>query len=150
MNSKGADQTAWMRRYVQAGLRLCCSLTPKTGFLASRPIMVFVMRKPDFVACEKQKCRQACPVHLLFTSSKIYYLNWLLFKISIYQPRYYLFVLLLYVQVNSYGHGGTVSSPNHTVFLGKLEQAVNQYFVHILLLVTDNNPSRMIQRKGGE
>ena len=35
-------------------------------------------------------------------------------------------------QVNSYGHGGTVSSPNHTFFLGKLEQAVNQYFVHIL------------------
>ena len=25
--------------------------------------------------------------------------------------------------------------------LGKLEQAVNQYFVHILSLVTDNNPS---------
>ena len=25
--------------------------------------------------------------------------------------------------------------------LGKLEQAVNQYFVHILLLVTDNNTS---------
>ena len=24
-------------------------------------------------------------------------------------------------------------------FLGKLEQAVNQYFVHILSLVTDNN-----------
>ena len=35
-----------------------------------------------------------------------------------------LFVLLLYV--NSYGHCGTVSSPNHTFFLGKLEQAVNQ------------------------
>ena len=29
-------------------------------------------------------------------------------------------------QVNSYGHCGTVSSPNHTYFLGKLEQAVNQ------------------------
>ena len=28
-----------------------------------------------------------------------------------------------------------------TFFLGKLEQAVNQYFVHILSLVTDNNPS---------
>ena len=28
-----------------------------------------------------------------------------------------------------------------TLFLGKLEQAVNQYFVHILSLVTDNNPS---------
>ena len=26
-------------------------------------------------------------------------------------------------------------------FLGKLKHAVNQYFVHILLLVTDNNPS---------
>ena len=35
-------------------------------------------------------------------------------------------------QVNSYGHGGTVISPNHVFFLGKLEQAVNQYFVHIL------------------
>ena len=44
-------------------------------------------------------------------------------------------------QVNSYGHCGTVSSPNHTFFLGRLEQAVNQYFVHILSLVTDNNPS---------
>ena len=29
-------------------------------------------------------------------------------------------------QVNSYGHCGTVSSPNHTFFLGKLEQAVYQ------------------------
>ena len=26
-------------------------------------------------------------------------------------------------------------------FLGKLEQAVNQYFVNILLLLTDNSPS---------
>ena len=26
-------------------------------------------------------------------------------------------------------------------FLGKLEQAVNQLFVHMLSLVTDNNPS---------
>ena len=47
-------------------------------------------------------------------------------------------------------HGGIVSSPNHTFFLGKLEQAVNQYFVHILSLVTDNNPSWMNQPKGGE
>ena len=28
-----------------------------------------------------------------------------------------------------------------TLFPGKLEQAVNQYFVHIFSLVTDNNPS---------
>ena len=37
-----------------------------------------------------------------------------------------------------------------TLFLGKLEQAVYQYFVHILSLVTDNNPSWMLQLKGGE
>ena len=36
------------------------------------------------------------------------------------------------------------------LFLGKLEQAVNQYFVHKLSLETDNNPSWMIQLKGGE
>ena len=36
------------------------------------------------------------------------------------------------------------------LFLGKLEQAVNQYFVHIISFVTEINPSRMIQRKGGE
>ena len=32
-------------------------------------------------------------------------------------------------QVNSYDHGGKVSSHD---FLGKLEQAVNKYFVHIV------------------
>ena len=37
-----------------------------------------------------------------------------------------------------------------TLFPGQLEQAVNQYFVHILSLVTDIKPSWMIQRKGGE
>ena len=51
------------------------------------------------------------------------------------------FGLLLYVPGNNYGHVGMVSSPNHTFFLGKLEQEVNQYFMDILLLVTDNNPS---------
>ena len=29
--------------------------------------------------------------------------------------------LILYILVNSYGHVGTVSSPNHTFFLGKLD-----------------------------
>ena len=43
-------------------------------------------------------------------------------------------------QVKSYAHGGDVSSPNHTFFLGKLEKTVNQYFMHILSFVTDNNP----------
>ena len=31
------------------------------------------------------------------------------------------FALMLYIPVNSYGHVGTVSSPNHTFFLGKLD-----------------------------
>ena len=53
----------------------------------------------------------------------------------------YWFGLLLYIPVNSYGHVGTVSSPYHTFFLGKLEQAVNQFLVHILPLVKDNEPS---------
>ena len=44
--------------------------------------------------------------------------------------------LMLYVPVNSYGHVGMVSSPNHTFFLGKLQLAVIQYFVHTLWLVT--------------
>ena len=58
---------------------------------------------------------------------------------------YHLFVCLYFgcftSQVNSYGIRRTVSSPNHTFFPGKLEQAVNQYFVHILSLVTVNSPS---------
>ena len=60
-----------------------------------------------------------------------------------------LFGLMLYVQVNSYGHVVTVISPNQTFFLGKLDWAVNQYFMHILSLVTGNNPS-WISGKGGE
>ena len=54
---------------------------------------------------------------------------------------YSLHVLLLNVPVNSCGHVRTVSSPNHTFFLGMLEQVVNQYFMPILSLVIDNNPS---------
>ena len=49
--------------------------------------------------------------------------------------------LVLYVPGNSYGHVQMVSSPNNTFFLGKLDQVVNQNFVHLLSLVTDNNPS---------
>ena len=52
-----------------------------------------------------------------------------------------LFVLLLYVpsqQLWSW-RDGQFTYPQF--FLGKLEQAINHYFVHILSLVTDNNPS---------
>ena len=52
---------------------------------------------------------------------------------------------MLLVPVNNYVR--KVSSPNHTFFLGKLDKAVNQYFVHILSLVTDNNPSRISRRE---
>ena len=51
------------------------------------------------------------------------------------------FVLLLYVPSQQLWslRDGQFTLPHF--FLGKLEQAVNQYFVHILSLVTDNNPS---------
>ena len=41
------------------------------------------------------------------------------------QLGYVLFVFLLYVPVNSYGHGGWSVHLTH-FFLGKFEQAVNQ------------------------
>ena len=50
-----------------------------------------------------------------------------------------MFDLLLYIPVNSYGPVVIFSLPNHTFFLGKLEQAVNQYFVYVISLVNDNN-----------
>ena len=52
-----------------------------------------------------------------------------------------LLVLLLYVPSQQLWTwwDGQFTKPHF--FLGKLEHAVNQYFVHILLLVTGNNPS---------
>ena len=46
--------------------------------------------------------------------------------------------LVLYVSVNAYGHVETLK----TLFLGELDYAVNQHFMHILsfVTVTDNNP----------
>ena len=44
---------------------------------------------------------------------------------------------------------GMVRSPNHTFFLGKLDLAGKQYFMHILSLVTLNNLS-LNQKKGAE
>ena len=58
--------------------------------------------------------------------------------LTILRPQFFWFDLLLYVPVNSYGHVRTVSLPNHTFFLGKLEQVIKKYFLHILSLVTDN------------
>ena len=48
----------------------------------------------------------------------------------LYSCRGRVFVLILYISVNGYGH---VETPHSS--LGKLDQAGNQYFVHILSLV---------------
>ena len=55
---------------------------------------------------------------------------------------FFWFDFILYVPAKSYGHVGMVSSHNHTVFPG---QAFNQYFVHIISLVTDNNPFESVE-----
>ena len=65
------------------------------------------------------------------------------YQAKVYVRRFilFVFVLLLYFpsqQLWSW-RDGQFTKPHF--FLGKLEQAVNQYFVHILSLVTDNNPS---------
>ena len=52
-----------------------------------------------------------------------------------------LFVLLLYAPSQQLWSWRDCQFTSQHFFLGKLEQAVNQYFVHILSLVTDNNPS---------
>ena len=64
---------------------------------------------------------------------------------GIYTREHFIFVVwlffLLYVPSQQLWslRDGQFTLPHF--FLGKLEQAVNQYFVHILSLVTDNNPS---------
>ena len=55
--------------------------------------------------------------------------------------------LMLNIPVNSHGHVRTVNSSNHTFFLDNLDRAVYQDFVNIILLVTDNNPSRNSSRE---
>ena len=45
------------------------------------------------------------------------------------------------------GHVGTVISPEPHFYLDKLDNVVNQYHVHMLLLVTDNSPSWISGRR---
>ena len=54
---------------------------------------------------------------------------------------------MLYIPANSYGHVWTLSSPNHSFFLGILDLRVIQNSVHILSLVTDNSPYRISGRE---
>ena len=74
------------------------------------------------------------------TQVNIMYNYWLMLR---------LFVLLLYVPSQQLMSCRDRQFTWLRFFLDKLEEAVNQYFVHILSFVTDNNPSWMIQRKGG-
>ena len=74
---------------------------------------------------------------------------WVIF--FIFFPNFNLFVWLrFYVLVSCYGHVETVSSPNHTFFLGKLDIVVNQYFVHIFSLVTVTSWISGRRRKNAE
>ena len=59
-----------------------------------------------------------------------------------------LFVFCFTSKVNSYGHGGTVSSPNHTFSWTSLnKQLSSTSCTYSRLYVTDNIPSWMIQRR---
>ena len=82
-------------------------------------------------------------INVVFTRSVDIHDCEAMYHVTSQQTAFCLFVCIVaFVPVNSYGHCGMVSSPNHAhFFLGKLEQAVNQYFVHILSLVADHNPS---------
>ena len=45
-------------------------------------------------------------------------------------------LLCCFVPYSIYGYVETVSSPNHSLFLSKLDLAANQYFAYILSRVT--------------
>ena len=49
-----------------------------------------------------------------------------------------LFCLMLYVPVNSYGHAGTVSSPNHTFYWANLTKPLTSTSCIYFCLLTDN------------
>ena len=51
------------------------------------------------------------------------------------------FGLILYVPVNSYGHVGMVTSPNHTFSLASLTKRLTSTSCTYSSLATDNNPS---------
>ena len=53
-------------------------------------------------------------------------------------------------QINSYGHCGTVSSPNHTFSWAGLKKRLTSNLCTYSRFVTDNNPSWINQRKGEE
>ena len=116
--------------------------TVLTHINAAKLINSIVSGSALFAIKKKQSSRTK--VHL---DLEILYCDPLICWTNVSSQAHYLFGLMLKVAVNSYGHVRTVTSPKHTIFMGKLNLAVNQYFVPILLLVTDNNPSRISERR---
>ena len=136
-------------------LPLCSWLKWNVRSYIISPIKELSLCKTYLVRCLLSECTSISWLLKSFNSlriiacNKVHVINVL--SITIRTPKGFVCLFCCFTsQVNSYGHAGMVSSHKHTFFLGKLEQTVNQYFVHILSLVTDNNPSWMIQWKGGE
>ena len=98
-------------------------------FLSQKPLLVQLLNIQYLI---KVKLLFPALVLLLFHISSLIITIWLM-KI---------FVCLVAFRPKSTAMVMAGQSVNLTAlfFLGKLEQAVNEYFVHILLLVTDNNP----------
>ena len=119
----------------QPSLGICCSHATKSEFLVSRPTFYsFVWRKMTYYPNTKYEriCltfKELDIVTRCFTTKLNSYLPTQL-QTSWNMPYLDICLFCCFTsQVNIYGYGGTVSSPYHTFFLGKLEQAVNQYFV---------------------
>ena len=85
-------------------------------------LYLYLSRLVCFLPCRK-------PQRLVFSRQGPFTVSVCLFVLLLYVPNQQLWSL----------RDGQFTLPHF--FLEELEQAVNQYFVHILSLVTDNNPS---------
>ena len=81
----------------------------------------------------------------IFIPGSTYMCPWLNWRLNIHHWLFVCFVALRFKSTAMVMAGRSV----HLTSLFSWA-SLNQYFVHILSLVTDNNPSWMIQRKGGE
>ena len=97
--------------------------------------MNLITINPDFVAWGKKGTDQPAHLHSL-SEFNPYLANFVLKMLSAFyvcciyssalQIKFdHMFGLMLYISFNSYGHVGTVSSPNHTFILGKLDNGAN-------------------------
>ena len=135
-------QVGWIRRvfsrtvWTDVGVELFCLFLSYTNTVIVKPILTAITSNIK-------------PAKLKYhVNPKYWHTSLTIIILSLEKGALFVCLFCCFTsQVNSYGHGGTVGSPNHFFFLGKLEQAINQYFVHILSIVTHNSPSLMIQRR---